>query len=50
VDGGVTFTSENDFDENGLATQDEFAHEFAGIVPIYDDDDGNLRVVSVEEF
>lgn len=47
--GGLTFTAENDFDENGLATQDEFAHEFAN-VPIFDEDDGNLSVVSIEEF
>ena len=48
--GGLTFTSENDFDESGLATQDEFAHEFSANVPVFPDDDANLRIVSVEEF
>jgi hypothetical protein len=32
VDGGLTFESENDFDDNGLATQDEFSEEFSGNV------------------
>ena len=49
-DSGLTFTSENDFDEDGFATQEEFAHEFSGIVPIFEDDDGNLRIVRVEVF
>ncbi len=50
TDGGLTFTSENDFDEDGLATQDELAHEFSGNVTVTWGDDGNLRVLSVEEF
>jgi hypothetical protein len=49
-DGGLNFKSENDFDDNGLATRDELAHEYSGNVPIFEDDDGNLKVVSVEKF
>jgi hypothetical protein len=48
-DGGLSFISENDFDTDGLATQDEFAHEFAN-VPIFEEDDGNLRIVRAEIF
>jgi len=48
-DGGFTFTSENDFDEDGLATRDELAHEFSNI-PIFADDDGNMRITKVETF
>jgi hypothetical protein len=49
-DGGLTLTSENDFDSDGLATQDEFSDEFsANLIGSYDND-GNLRVVSAEEF
>ncbi|MEO7028987.1 MAG: hypothetical protein ABI147_06255 [Acidobacteriaceae bacterium] len=50
IDGGLTFISENDFDEEGLATQDEFAHEYSGNVPIFDEDNGNLRIERVESF
>ncbi len=49
-DGGLTFTSENDFDVNGLATLDELSDEFSANVVVNWDDDGNLRVVRVEEF
>jgi hypothetical protein len=49
-DGGLTLTSENDFDFNGLATQDEFSDEFSANLARSYDNDGNLRVVSVSEF
>jgi hypothetical protein len=48
--GGLTFISENDFDHDGLATQDELAAEFSGNVLAEWEDDGNLAVVLVEEF
>jgi hypothetical protein len=47
--GGLTFTSENDFDADGLATGDELSHEFADL-PSFEDDDGNMRVTKVEIF
>lgn len=49
-DGGLTLTSENDFDDNGLATLDEFSDEFSANLLRSYEDDGNLRVLSVEEF
>ena len=49
-DGGLTLTSENDFDDNGLATQDELSDEFSANLLRSHDNDGNLQVVSVEEF
>jgi hypothetical protein len=48
--GGLTLTSENDFDFNGLATQDELSDEFSANVNVTWEDNGNLSVVSVEEF
>jgi hypothetical protein len=49
-DGGLTLTSENDFDFNGLATQDELSDEFSANVTADYDDDGNMSLVRVEEF
>ena len=48
--GGLTLTSENDFDFNGLGTEDEFSDEFSANLLRSYDNDGNLRIVSVEEF
>jgi hypothetical protein len=39
---------ENDFDDNGLATQDEFSDEISGAVASAFD--GDLKVLSVVEF
>jgi hypothetical protein len=39
---------ENDFDDNGLATQDEFSDEISGAVA--SGFDGDLKVLSVTEF
>jgi len=49
VDGGLTLTSENDFDENGLATLDEFSDEYCANIVQYENS-GGLSVVSVESF
>jgi len=49
-EGALTFISENDFDDNGLATQDELSDEFSANVNVTWEDNGNLSVVSVEEF
>jgi len=49
-EGGLMFISENDFDFNGLVTVDELSDEFSANVRMTWEHDGNLRIVSVEEF
>jgi hypothetical protein len=44
----LLLTAENDYDENGLALQDEFSDEISACVS--DGFDGSLRLISVSTF
>ena len=49
VDGRLRLVAENDYDPKGLNLMDEFSDNVCANVRGFDDDDGNMEVISIEK-